>query len=68
MRPPFGTGVESGGGGWMSQSSSDMSIDSEEEEIPRFVPREHDPVEVCEAMELRAADKKDMSATGMLRV
>ena len=46
----------------MSQSSSDMSLDSGEEEIPRFRPGEHDPVEFYEAMGLGVADKKDMSA------
>jgi hypothetical protein len=45
-----------------------MSTDSEEEEIPKFRPGEHDPVEFYEAMELRVADKKDMSATRMLGV
>ena len=68
MRPPFGTVMESGGGGWMSQSPPDMSLDSGGGEIPRFRPGGHDRVEFYEAMELMVADKKDMSATRMLGV
>ena len=45
-----------------------MSTDSDEEEVPRFRPGEHDPTDLYEAMELKVADKKDMSATRMLGV
>ena len=68
MRSPASTELETGGGGWTSQSSSDMSTDSDEEEVPRFRPGEHDPTDFYEAMELKATDKKDMSATRMLGV
>jgi hypothetical protein len=45
-----------------------MSTDSDEEEVHRFRLREHDPTDFYEAMELKVADKKDMSATRMLGV
>ena len=67
MRSPASTGLEAEGGGWISQSSSDMT-DSDEEEIPRFRPGEHDPIDFYEAVELKVSDKKDMTATRFLGV
>ena len=49
-------------------SDNVMSTDSDEEEVHRFRLREHDPTDFYEAMELKVADKKDMSATRMLGV
>ena len=67
MRSPASTGLEAEGGGWISQSSSDMT-DSDEDEIPRFRPGEHDPIDFYEAVELKVSDKKDMTATRFLGV
>ena len=66
MRPPTGTGLGTGGGGWTSQSSSGMSTDSDEEEVPRFRPEEHDPTDFYETTELKVPDGELDDGTGQV--